>query len=104
MVKVNDGSRSRTKEGKDEKGDTCESVHGLYEGRELTRNAYKSGIFPIKSTQGKRRFKILTLKQMFQRFSIAHAQVKADNTSENILNEIRQLIYSLYQAKEITKD
>ena len=40
---------------------------------------------------------------MFQRFSIAHAQVKADNKPENVLNEIRQLIYSLYQAKEIIK-
>ena len=40
---------------------------------------------------------------MFPRFPIAHAQGKADNTSENLLNEIRQLIYSLYQTKEITK-
>ena len=31
------------------------------------------------------------------------AQVKAGNTSENLLNEMRQIIYSLYQAKEITK-
>ena len=30
-------------------------------------------------------------------------QIKAGNTSENLLNEIRQIIYSLYQAKEITK-
>ena len=103
MVEINDRSRTRTKEGKDEKGDTCESVHGLYEGRELTLNAFKSGIFPIKSTQGKRQLKILTPKQMFQRFSIAHAQVKADNKPENVLNEIRQLIYFLYQAKEIIK-
>ena len=40
---------------------------------------------------------------MLQRLPIALAQVKADNTSENLLNEIRQVIYSLYQAKEITK-
>ena len=40
---------------------------------------------------------------MFQRLSIALAQVKADNNSENLLNEIRQIIYSLYQSKEITK-
>ena len=31
------------------------------------------------------------------------AQVKAGNTSKNLLNEMRQIIYSLYQAKEITK-
>ena len=31
------------------------------------------------------------------------AQVKAGNTSENVLNEIREIIYSFYRAKEITK-
>ena len=40
---------------------------------------------------------------MLQRLAIALAQVKADNTSENVLNEILQFIYSLYQANEITK-
>ena len=47
--------------------------------------------------------KKLTPKQMFQRLPIALAQVKAGNNSENLLNEIRQIIYSLYQSKEITK-
>ena len=36
---------------------------------------------------------------MFQRLPIALTKVKAGNTSENILKEIRQIIYSLYQAK-----
>ena len=40
--------------------------------------------------------KILTTKQMLQSLPIAFAQVKAFNTSENLLNEIRQIIYSLY--------
>ena len=40
---------------------------------------------------------------MLQRLLIALAQVKAGNTSENLLNQIRQIIYSLYQEKEITK-
>ena len=47
--------------------------------------------------------KILTPKQMLQRLPIALAQVKAGNNSENLLNEIRQIVYSLYQSKEITK-
>ena len=47
--------------------------------------------------------KILTPKQMLQRFSIALAQVKAGNNSESLLNEIRQIVYSLYQSKQITK-
>ena len=47
--------------------------------------------------------KRLTPKQMLQRFPTALAQVKAGNNSQNLLNEIRQMIYSLYQSKEITK-
>ena len=46
---------------------------------------------------------ILTSKQMLQRLPIAIEQVKAGNTSENLLSEIHQIIYSLYRAKEITK-
>ena len=41
--------------------------------------------------------KILTPKQMLQRLTIAFAQVKAGNNSESVLNEIRQIVYSLYQ-------
>ena len=47
--------------------------------------------------------KILTPKQMLQRLPIALAEVKTSSTSENLLNEVRQIRHSLYQAKEITK-
>ena len=47
--------------------------------------------------------KILTPKQMLQRLTIALAQVQAGNNSEILLNEIRKIVYSLYQSKEITK-
>ena len=40
---------------------------------------------------------------MPQRLPKALAQEKAGNTSENLLNEIRQIMYSLYRAKQITK-
>ena len=40
---------------------------------------------------------------MLQGLPIALAQVKARNNSENLLNEIRQIVYSLYQSKKITK-
>ena len=43
--------------------------------------------------------KILTPKQMLQRLPIALAEVETDNTSEKLLNEIRQFIYSLYREK-----
>ena len=48
-------------------------------------------------------YKILTHKQMLQRLPIALAQVKAGNNSESLLNETRQIVYSLYQLKQITK-
>ena len=53
-------------------------------------------------TKGKE-LKILTPKQVLQRLPIAFAQVKAGNNSESLLNEIRQIVYSLYQSKQITK-
>ena len=53
-------------------------------------------------TEGKG-LKILTPKQMLQRLPIALAQVKTGNNSESLLNEIRQIVYSLYQSKQITK-
>ena len=40
---------------------------------------------------------------MFQRFLIAFAQVKADNSYENLLNEIEQITCILHQVKEIIK-
>ena len=46
---------------------------------------------------------ISTLKQMLQRIRIALAQVPVGNSSENLINEIIQIIYSVYQGKEITK-
>ena len=56
----------------------------------------------IQTTKGKG-LKILTLKQLLLILPIALAQVKAGNNSKNLLNEIIQIIYSLYQSKEITK-
>ena len=40
---------------------------------------------------------------MLQRLPIALAQIKAGNNSKSLLNEIRQIVYYLYQSKEITK-
>ena len=47
--------------------------------------------------------KILTPNQMLKRLPIALAQVKAGNNSEGLLNEIRQIVYSLYRSKELLK-
>ena len=63
--------------------------------REKSRRVYGS-------RQGKG-LKVLTPKQMLQRLPIALAQISAGNNSESLLNEIRQIVYSLYRSKEITK-
>ena len=46
LKKFNDKSRSKTKEGKDKKQNTIDSVNALYDDRELTLNAFRSGMFP----------------------------------------------------------
>ena len=58
---------------------------------------------PRKSTQG-RGIKIFPLKQMLQRLLIVFAQVQAGNMSENLLNKIQEIVYSLYQPKQISKN
>ena len=102
MIEFNDKSRPRSKADKEKNRNTYEIVNALYGGQELTLNAFKIGIFPIKATPGEG-LKISTPKQMFQRLPIALALVKAGNTSENLPKEIRQIIYSFYRVKEITK-
>ena len=62
----------------------------------MSKNIYKS-----KQGTG---VKILTTNQMLKRLPIALAQIKAGNNSECLLNEIRQMVYSLYRSKEITKN
>ena len=56
----------------------------------------------IKKKQGPG-LKILTPKQMFQKLPVALMQVKAINNSANLLNEVKDIVCSLYQSKEITK-
>ena len=100
------------------KSDVLDSVRALVKGRELMYNELyiNSGIFHRleKSQEGEgtnemsrvnasERLKILTPNQMLKRLPIALAQVKAGNNSESLLNEIRQIVYSLYRSKEITK-
>ena len=47
--------------------------------------------------------KILTPSQMLSRLPITLAQLKAENNFEKLKNEIRQLLYSLYRSKKLTK-
>ena len=86
------------------KFDVLDSKRALAKGRELMYNAFRSGIFHrLEESQEGEGLKILTPNQMLKRLPIALAQVKAGNNSESLLNEIRQIVYSLYPSKEITK-
>ena len=64
--------------------------------RNISRNIYDS-------KQEGTGLKILTPKQMLQRLPLSLAHIKAGNNSQSLLNEIRQIVYTLYQSKEITK-
>ena len=55
------------------------------------------------NTDSKKRLKILSPQQMLQRLPEALAQVLACDISDNLLNKIRKIIYSLFQTKEINK-
>ena len=63
------------------------SINALHEGQKYTLTAFKSAIFSLKPKHGKG-IKILTPKEMLQKLPVALAQVKAVNTSENLLNVI----------------
>ena len=56
-----------------------------------------------KQKQSGESIKILTPNQMLSRLPISLAQLKAGNNSEKLKNEIRQLLYSLYHSKNMTK-
>ena len=101
-------TKPRDLEKKRLRADVLNSVTGLVQGREAVLTAFKSGIFQTskeseEGTGANEMLKILTLNQMLKRLPIALAQVKAGNNSESLLNEIRQIVYSLYRSKEITK-
>ena len=48
--------------------------------------------------------KILTPNQILRRLPVALAQLNAGNNSEKLKSEIRQLLYSLYRSKKLTKN
>ena len=96
-------SKNLREKSKKKKKDTLESLYSFSDGREMVFSGFKSKIFLLLPIQGIGHpsnlalcLKILTSKQMLQRLPIAPAQVKASNTSENLLNEICQITYSLY--------
>ena len=94
---------------KQEKEMGLKNLYNFFEARERLFDDFVSRIFLIKSKGSAllntyhSKLKILTPTQMLQRLPIALALVKAGNNSEPLLNEIREIVYSLYQSKQITK-
>ena len=119
MIKFINKSKPKTKEDRDKKRNTFDNVSALYEGQELTLNASRNRVFPIKATKGERRpsllasspyitrvakvlyskvfegmqLKILILKQILQRLPIVLAQVNASNISKNLLNQTNPVFF-----------
>ena len=77
-------------------------MYTFFEAREMILKSFESKTFSIKYKGSGllntdcSKLKILTPKEMLQKLPIALAHVKAGNSSENLLNEIRQIVYSLY--------
>ena len=105
IEEFNRSIRPQNLELKELKKEVLDSALALIQGREMVLKAYQSGIFPRskESQQEGEELKILTPNQMLKRLPIALAQIKAGKNSESLLNEIRQIVYSLYRSKEITK-
>ena len=95
----------KSQEKKQEKEIVLENLYNFWEGREKIFDAFERKIFSTKSkgagilNPDHSTLKILTPKQMLQRLPIALEHVKSGNNSKNLLNEIRQIVYSLFQSK-----
>ena len=85
------------------------NLRNFLNAREMVLNGFKSKIVLTKSigtgilNSYSSKLQILTPKQMLPRLPIALAQVQAGNNLQNLLNEIRQIVYLLYQSKVIKK-
>ena len=92
-----------------EQREVIDNLNKFYNSREEVINFFRNYIkilsdahYDAKQNETKgTRLKILRSRQMLQRLPIALAQLKAGNNSENLLNEIRQIVYFLYQSKQM---
>ena len=95
----------------DEQKEVINNLEKFYNSREEVINFFRDYIEMLSDAKYDAKqdettgtgLKILTLKQMLQRLPIALAQAKAGNNSESLLNGIRQIVYSLYQSKQMTR-
>ena len=114
---INDQYELKSKLGEIKKGnpksksktylDVIKNVDNLYNSRQAAINSFveyteRVSEAKFRSKQKGTILKILTPNQMLKRLPIA-LSIKAGNNSESLLNEIRQIVYSLYRSKKITK-
>ena len=93
MIKVKNKSKPNTIEGKDKKRNTFDSVNALYEGRELTLNAFKSGIFPLKATKSEGRPSMLASRA----FDLVRVTRVAKLSDRNVFDRTRLKILTSKQ-------
>ena len=94
-----------------EQQEVINNLEKFYNSREEVINSFRDYVemlsdanYDAKQNETKAKgLKILTPKQMLQILPIALAQVKTGDNSQSLLNEIRQIVYSSYQSKQITK-
>ena len=82
----------------------CENRKSMTEVNEKIINLVERIFYFNQLEQQGQGLKILTPNQMLRRLPISLAQLKAGNNSDKLKNEIRQLLYSLYTSKKLTKN
>ena len=110
LIKLNEAKIGKKNPAKQR--EVIDNLNKFYNSREEIINFFRDYIEMLsgadyKSKQNETKgtsLKTLTPKPMLQRLPITLGQVKAGNNSESLLNEIRQIAYSLYQSKQITKE
>ena len=92
LLEVFKEKSDREKQGSDEQLDTAD-IPELESEESTKQNKEQRGVGP----------KILTPDQILSRLPITLAQLKSGNNSQKLTNETRQLLYSLYRSKKLTK-
>ena len=107
-LKINEITTGNRKHKSKDQLDTIKNIKNLYNSIDKVIKLFNYYAKIISETMNKTKqrawLKILFPKQILQRLPKALAQVKASNDSEDLLNKIRQIVYSLYQTKNITKN
>ena len=105
---INIIKQGNSKKRSEEQRETIDNIENLYKSRQEVVNMFNNYAKNVSKSIHKAKhegkgLKILAPNQMLKRLPIALAKMKAGNNSESLLNEIRQIVCSLYRSKGITK-